>query len=43
MACNVSTVGCLQSISSTQTLEFKAILDQRVQARTTHLVVVVYE
>jgi hypothetical protein len=33
---SVSTVGCLQSVSSTQTLEFEAILYQWVQARTTH-------
>jgi hypothetical protein len=33
----VSTIGFSQSISSTQTPEFEVILDQRVQARTTHL------
>ena len=34
---SVSTIGCSQSISSTQTLEFAVMLDQRVQARMTHL------
>jgi hypothetical protein len=34
---NAFTVGCLQSISSTETPEFEAILDQRVKDRTTHL------
>jgi hypothetical protein len=37
MACSVSTIGFSQSVSSTQTLELKEILDQRVQARTTYL------
>jgi hypothetical protein len=37
MFCNVSIVGCLQSVPSTQTSEFKAILDQQVQAWMTHL------
>jgi hypothetical protein len=31
------TVGCSQLVSSTQTLEFVAMLNQRVQARMTHL------
>jgi hypothetical protein len=34
---NVSTIGCLQSVPNTQTPKFKVILDQQVQARTTHL------
>ena len=34
---SASTVGCSQSILSIQTLDFAAILDQRVQDRTTHL------
>jgi hypothetical protein len=34
---NGSTIGCSQSIPSTQTPEFEAILDKQVQARTTHL------
>jgi hypothetical protein len=37
MARSVSIVGCLQSVPSTQTLEFEAILDQRVKGRTSHL------
>ena len=37
MTPSVSTVGCSQLISSTQTSEFKVILDQRVQAWTTLL------
>ena len=32
-------VGCSQSILSTQTPEFKVILNQRIQAQTTHHVV----
>lgn len=35
---NVSIVGCSQSIMSTKYLEFEAILDQRVQAQSTHLI-----
>ena len=38
MVCNISIVGCLQSVMSTQTSEFEAILDQQVQAWMTHLV-----
>jgi hypothetical protein len=34
---SVSIVGCSQSVLSTQTPKFEAILDQRVQARTTYL------
>jgi len=34
---NGSTIGCSQSIPSTQTPEFEVILDKSVQARTTHL------
>jgi hypothetical protein len=34
---NGSTIGCSQSIPSTQTPEFEVILDKQVQARTTHL------
>ena len=37
MACSVSTIGFSQSVPSTQTLEFKEILDQWVQARTTYI------
>ena len=37
MASNVLIVGCSQSVVSNQTLEFKAMLDQRVQDWTTHL------
>ena len=37
MACSVSTVGCSQSILSTHSPEFTALLDQGVQERTTHL------
>ncbi|KAL9375223.1 hypothetical protein Peur_032102 [Populus x canadensis] len=37
MICSVSIVGCLQSVASTQTSEFKAILNQQVQAWMTHL------
>jgi hypothetical protein len=37
IARSVSTVKCSQSVPSTQTLEFKTILDQRVQAQMTHL------
>jgi hypothetical protein len=37
MACSVSTVGCSQSILSTQSPEFTALLDQGVQEHTTHL------
>jgi hypothetical protein len=35
---SVSTVGCSQSVPSTQILEFEAILNQRVQAQMTHIV-----
>jgi hypothetical protein len=34
---SVLTVGHLQSIPSTQTLEFTTMLDQRVQTQTTRL------
>jgi hypothetical protein len=34
---NASTIECLQSIPSTETLEFEAILDQRVKDQMTHL------
>ena len=34
---SISTIECSQSIPSTQTLEFEAMLDQRVQDWTTHL------
>jgi len=34
---NVSIIGCSQSIPSPQTSKFEMILDQRVQAQTTHL------
>ena len=34
---SASTIGCLQSILSTKTSEFTTMLDQRVQAQTTHL------
>jgi hypothetical protein len=37
MTRSVSIVGCSQLIPSTQTPEFKAILNQRVQAWTTYL------
>jgi len=37
IVCIVSIVGCLQSVSNTQTSEFEAILDQQVQAWMTHL------
>jgi len=37
MASSVSIVGCLQSVPSTQTSEFEAILDQRVKGHTSHL------
>ena len=37
MTFSVSTVGCSQSILSTQSPEFMALLDQGVQERTTHL------
>jgi len=33
---SVATIGCSQLIPSTQTLKFAAILDQQVQAWTTH-------
>jgi hypothetical protein len=36
---SVLIVGCSQSVSSTQTLEFKEILNQRVKAWTTHLAI----
>jgi len=36
---NVSIIGCSQSVLSTQTLEFEAILDQQVQAQTPDLAV----
>ena len=39
MAHSVSNVRGSQLISSTQTSEFKVILDQRVQAWTTHLAI----
>jgi hypothetical protein len=35
--CSVSSVGCLQLVSSTQSSEFVDLLDQGVQERTTHL------
>ena len=38
MTHSASTIGCLQSIPSTETPEFEAILDQRVKDRITHLV-----
>jgi len=34
---SVLTIGCSQSILSTQTLKFMAMLDQQVQAQMTHL------
>jgi hypothetical protein len=34
---SASVIGCSQSIPSSQTLEFTAMLDQRVQDRMTHL------
>jgi hypothetical protein len=34
---SASTIGCLQSIPSTQTSEFRTMLDQRIQAQMTHL------
>jgi hypothetical protein len=37
MTCGVSTVGYSQLVPSTQTLEFEAILDQRVKDQMTHL------
>jgi len=37
MTWSVSIVGCSQSVPSTQTPKFEAILDQRVQVRTTYL------
>jgi hypothetical protein len=37
MAGSASTIECSQFITSTQTLEFEMMLDQWVQARTTHL------
>jgi hypothetical protein len=37
MICSASTVGCSQSISSTQTPEFTAMFDQQVQTWTTHV------
>jgi hypothetical protein len=37
MAYSVSIVGCSQSVLSTQTLKFEAILDQWVQAQMVHL------
>jgi hypothetical protein len=37
MTRNVLTVGCLQLVLSTQTPEFAAMLDQRVQDQMTHL------
>ena len=36
---SVSNIRCSQSVSSTQTLEFQAIINQQVEAHTTHLVV----
>jgi hypothetical protein len=36
MTCSVSTVGFLQSVSSTQSPEFAALLDQGVYERMTH-------
>jgi len=33
---SVSTVGCSQSISSTQSLEFATLLDQGIQEHTSH-------
>ena len=35
--CSVSSVRCLQLVSSTQSSEFMDLLDQGVQERTTHL------
>ena len=35
MTCSVSSVGCLQLVSSTQSSEFVDLLDQGVQERTT--------
>ena len=43
MAYNVSIVGCSQLVLSTQTLKSEAILDQWVQAQTTHLIVEIAE
>jgi hypothetical protein len=37
MTYSVSTIGCLQSVLSTQPLEFTTLLDQGVQEHTTHL------
>jgi hypothetical protein len=37
MTCSVSSVGCLQLVSSTQSSEFVDLLDQGVQERTTNL------
>jgi hypothetical protein len=37
MTHSVSTIGCLQLVLSTQTLEFKVMLDQQVHDQTTHL------
>jgi hypothetical protein len=33
---SVSIMGCLQSVLSTQNLEFESILNQQVEAWTTH-------
>ena len=37
MVGSAATIECSQFITSTQTLKFEMMLDQRVQARTTHL------
>jgi hypothetical protein len=37
MTYSASIVGCSQSILSVHTLEFMAMLDQRIQDQTTHL------
>jgi hypothetical protein len=37
MTHSILTIGCLQSILSTQSLEFTTLLDQGVQEHTTHL------
>jgi hypothetical protein len=37
MAHSILTVGCSQTILSTQTPKFTAMLDQRVQAQMVHL------
>jgi hypothetical protein len=39
MVQSVSTMGCSQSVSSTQTLKFKSILNQQVEAWTTYIAV----